>query len=229
MKSEILDTPDFGLVRVRFERSGETIVAESGAMVSMSLGIKMTTKMRGGLLQAAKRRLLGGESLFQNTYESTAAGQELLLAPAAEGAVVSATLVAGEKLFLQSGAYLAHTGDLKMDGKVAGLRSFFGGVGFFMLQCEGPGELHFNSYGALHEIEVGPEGYVCDNGHIVAFTEGLTYEVRKFGGFKGLFFSGEGLVTHFRGQGQVFIQTRNAPALANFLEPYRRVRRSSNN
>jgi len=52
--------------------------------------------------------------------------------------------------------------------------------------------------------------------------------VRKFGGFKGLFFSGEGLVTDFAGQGTVYVQTREAPTLAGFLHPYRPVKSKNN-
>ena len=227
MKHEILDSPDFGFVKFTFEARGESLVAESGAMVGMSTEVVMTTAMRGGLLQAAKRKLMGGESLFQNTFEPTAPGQYVLLAPGTEGDVRARTLGADESFFLQSGAYLCHHGGLTLDSKMGGFKSFFGGVGFFMLKCVGPGTVFYNAYGALREVAVGPEGLVVDNDNVVGFTEGLEFEVRKFGGFKGLFFGGEGLVTHFRGQGSVFLQTRKAPPLASFLEGYRRVRRSS--
>lgn len=227
MRFEIADTPDFGLLCATFEAPGETLVAESGAMVSHSAGVQMTTSMRGGLMAAAKRKLLGGESLFQNTFTASAAGEHVLLAPAPEGDLRSRELAAGEAFFLQSGAYLAHHGDLKIDTKWGGVRSFFGGVGFFMLRLEGPGQVFFNSYGAIHEVEVGPGGYVCDTGHIVGFTGGLDFRVRPFGGMKGLFFSGEGLVCEFSGHGRLYIQTRAAPSLAAFLEPFRRVQRRS--
>ena len=79
MKFERLDRPDFGYLRVRFDGGGEQITAESGAMVSMSSTLQMKTQARGGILAAAKRSVLGGESFFQNTFTSTAAGEELML------------------------------------------------------------------------------------------------------------------------------------------------------
>ena len=79
MKYEILDSPDFALLQVVLD-AGEKIVAESGAMVAQDAQIGVETNMRGGLLGAAKRKLLGGESLFQNTFTSQAAGQRLFLA-----------------------------------------------------------------------------------------------------------------------------------------------------
>ncbi|HVU03665.1 MAG TPA: TIGR00266 family protein [Polyangiaceae bacterium] len=228
MKPEIIDAPNFAMLRITFEAPGERIVAESGAMVAMSADVSVETSMRGGLLAAAKRKMLGGESLFQNTFTAGAAGSQLLLAPPAEGDLKSRTLAPGESFYLQSGAYLAGIGDgLVLDTKWGGVRSFFGGVGFFLLKVTGPGTVFFGSYGAIHEVQVGAEGYTADTGHIVAFTEGLSYRVRPFGGMKGLFFSGEGLVCDFSGSGTLLLQTRNPGSLAAFLHPFRPVQSRS--
>jgi uncharacterized protein (TIGR00266 family) len=229
MKHKVLDAPDFGLLELSLE-SGEKVVAESGAMVAMSASIAVETQMRGGLLAAAKRKLLGGESMFQNTFTARASGQRLYLAPPIEGDLMVRELGRGETFFLQSGNYLAHVGDeLVLDTKWGGVRSFFGGVGFFMLKVVGPGTLFYSSYGAIHEVAVAAGGYTCDTGHIVAFTDGLEFHVRPFGGFKGLFFSGEGLVCDFEGRGSLFVQTRKAPSLASFLHPYRPVQQRGDN
>ncbi|MFO7565209.1 MAG: TIGR00266 family protein [Enhygromyxa sp.] len=225
MQHQLIDTPDFGMLQITFDQPNETIVAESGAMVAMDTGINMQTSMRGGMFAAAKRRLLGGESLFQNTFTATGPGQRLYLAPGPEGDLRAMNLAPGQSFFLQSGAYVAHVGDqLVLDTKFGGVKGFFGGVGFFMLKVTGPGTVYYCAYGALHEIDVPPEGYTIDNDHLVGFTEGLNYNVRKFGGFKGLFLSGEGLVCDFQGQGKIYLQTRNAGALANFLQPFRPVK-----
>jgi len=44
---------------------------------------------------------------------------------------------------------------------------------------------------------------------------------------KSLFFSGEGLVCRFNGQGRLWISTRSPSALASFVHPYRSVRKSN--
>jgi uncharacterized protein (TIGR00266 family) len=228
MRYDILDAPNFGMLELTLE-PGEKVVAESGAMVAMGPSISVDTRLRGGILAAAKRKLLGGESLFQNTFQSQASGQKLYLAPPVEGDLVARELARGETFFLQSGNYLAHAGDeLVLDTRWGGVRSFFSGLGFFMLKVVGPGTLFYGSYGAIHEVPVAAGGYTCDTGHIVGFTDGLEYQVRPFGGFKGLFFSGEGLVCDFDGRGTLFLQTRNAPSLASFLHPYRRVQQRGN-
>jgi len=228
MKYEIIDSPDFALLELVLGQ-GETVVAESGAMVAMDTSITVETSMRGGLLGAAKRKLLGGESLFQNTYRSQSAGQRIYFAAAAEGDLKAKQLAAGEEFFLQSGSYVAHHGEgLVIDTKFGGMRGFFSGVGLFLLRIVGPGTVFYGSYGALHEVTLDNGlGYTVDTGHIVGFTSGLKYQIGTFGGMKGLFFSGEGLVANFSGQGSVFVQTRNAGNLASFLHPFRPVERRS--
>jgi uncharacterized protein (AIM24 family) len=60
-----------------------------------------------------------------------------------------------------------------------------------------------------------------DTGHVVAFTEGLEYSVSRIGGYKSLFFSGEGLVCRFSGNGRLWIQTRKLGAFARWVYPFR--------
>jgi uncharacterized protein (TIGR00266 family) len=153
----------------------------------------------------------------------------VLFAPSSEGDVQHKVLGPGELFYLQSGAYLAHAGEqLQIDTKWGGVKGFFSGAGLFMLKITGPGELWFSCYGAIREYDLAPpHTLIVDTGHIVGFGHGVEYNVKKFGGWKGLFFSGEGLVANFHGQGKVYIQTRNSGALAAFLEPFRPVKSKS--
>ncbi|MEQ9365162.1 MAG: AIM24 family protein, partial [Leptospirales bacterium] len=66
--------------------------------------------------------------------------------------------------------------------------------------------------------------YVVDTGHIVAFTDGLEYNVTKVGGYKSLFLSGEGFVARFSGKGKLWIQTRQVPSFSAWLYPFRPVK-----
>lgn len=227
MRYELLDKPDFTIVRVRFDRQGEQLAAEASAMVARDSAVQMATSLRGGAFGAIKRKLLGGESLFQNTFTASAPDESVWLAPGPEGDVEVFELDGSEPVFLQSGAYLASAPTVTLDTSWGGARGFFSGAGLFLLKAHGQGPLFFACYGGLHPIDVGPEGYVCDTGHIVAFTSGLDYEVTKVGGLKSLFLSGEGLVARFRGSGRLWLSTRSPGALASFLHPYRPVRRSN--
>jgi uncharacterized protein (AIM24 family) len=53
----------------------------------------------------------------------------------------------------------------------------------------------------------------------VAFGEGLTYDVRRVGGWKSTLLSGEGLVCEFRGRGDLYLQTRSTQAFLSWLIP----------
>ena len=217
MRHEIHNKPDFASLHVFLDK-GEQIVTEAGAMMSMSTDLTMETNMKGGLLGAAKRAL-GGESVFMNTYTADADTQRLDVAPAAPGDILYHPLTGGF-VMVQSGSYLCSTPGIEVDSKWGGAKAFFGGEGLFMLKCSGTGDLWMSSYGAIHEVDV-QDTYIVDTGHIVAFEDTLTFNVRKVGGLKSLFFSGEGLVCEFSGTGRLWVQTRNASSLASFLHPFR--------
>jgi len=220
MKHEIRNGPDFASLHLTLDE-GDQVVTEAGAMMGMSGAISLETNMKGGLGGAFKRAL-GGESMFLNTYTATGSGQRLDLAPSSPGSVVHLGL-AGNAVMMQSGAYMASTTGVEVDSKWQGAKGFFSGEGLFLLRCSGDGDLWISSYGAIHQVDVSGS-YVVDTSHIVGFDEGLTYSVRKGGGMKSLFLSGEGLVCEFTGSGRLWIQTRNAPALASFLHPFRPVK-----
>ncbi len=228
MRYELKDKPDFSVVHVAFDQAGEALVVESSSMVARDPGIQMQTSMSGGLGSALKRKLLGGESLFQNTFTATAPGQTIWLAPAPEGDLEVLELNGQMPIFLNSGAFLAAGSGVKLDTQWGGAKGFFSGTGFFLLRADGQGPLFFSTYGGIHAIDVGAAGYICDTSTIVAFTGGLNYNVTKLGGLGGLLFSGEGLVCHFQGQGRLWISTRSARSLVGFVNPYRPIKPRSN-
>lgn len=223
MQFQLLEKPDFTMVQIGFDAPGEQMICESGAMVARDSGMEMKTSMQGGFMAAMKRKMLGGESLFQNTFTATQPGQRLYFAPGPEGDVEVVNMDGYTPIFLNSGAYLGAPPSVNLDTKWGGTKGFFSGAGMFLLKCTGTGPLFFCTYGGIHAVDVGPGGYICDTGHVVAFTGGLNYNVTKLGGLGGLLFSGEGLVCNFQGQGRLWISTRNARSLVNFVNPYRRI------
>ncbi len=225
MQFDISAKPDFTMVEVDLGPD-ESILAEAGAMVGMSPNVEVKTQARGGIGKALKRAVLGGESLFINTYTSQGGPGKLMLAPATPGDALHRNL-SGGSFMMQSGAFMASSTGIELDTKWGGAKTFFGGEGFFMLKASGTGDLFFSSFGAIHEVEV-DGSYIVDTGHIVAFEDTLQFNVRKVGGLKSLFLSGEGLVCDFQGKGTVYLQTRNPGAFAGWIHPFRRVKESDN-
>ena len=143
----------------------------------------METTTQGGLLKGLKRSVLGGESFFMNTFTAQADGAELYLAPTLSGDIVHWPL--NGTLFVQSGSYLASSSGIEVDTKWGGGKTFFSSEGLFMLRVAGQGDLVLSSYGAIHSIDLQPgQTYTVDTGHMVAWTDGIQYNVRKVGNWK---------------------------------------------
>lgn len=217
MRHEILHQPVYALLKIQLE-AGEGVRAEAGAMVTMSDGVQIETKAQGGVLKALKRSVLGGESFFVNNFR-TDTGGEVSFAPSLPGDITGIGLQ-GRTIFAQSGAYLASTMDIEVDSKWGGAKTFFSGEGLFMLRLTGEGSVWVSSYGAIvpYDLKAG-ERMIVDTGHIVAFSEGMGYQVRRVGGMKSTLFSGEGLVCEMTGPGRLWIQTRSEDAFLSWLIP----------
>jgi uncharacterized protein (TIGR00266 family) len=123
-------------------------------------------------------------------------------------------------LMVQSGSYVASSEAINIDATWGGAKTFFASEGMIMLKCGGTGTLVVSSYGAIHEMELGPgESQTVDTGHLVAFDEGMGFNVRIVGGVKSTLFSGEGLVVDLTGPGKVLMQTRSDDAFLSWLIP----------
>lgn len=217
MNHEILYRPSYSLLKLNLAK-GEAITAEAGAMVGMSSGIEIETKMKGGLFGALKKSVLGGESFFVNNFKANDAG-EVFFAPAMPGDVF-ATELKGQTVFAQSGSYIASSPEITVDTKWGGARTFVSKEGLFLLKISGTGWLFLSSYGAIHEVVLAAgQKYTVDTGHMVAFDEGVRYEVKRVGGLKSTLFSGEGLVCELTGPGRITLQTRSEDAFISWLTP----------
>jgi uncharacterized protein (TIGR00266 family) len=196
---------------------GDTLVSEAGAMAWMDTGVDCKTAARGGIGASLKRGVLGGESFFQNSY--TGVGKVTLVSgPPGE---IRAMEMAGQRLLLERGAYLASGPDVKVDSKFKGLKGLFS-EGMFVLQVEGSGPLFFNAYGDVTEVRV--EGdYIVDNGYAVAWDASLDYSVTKSGKKVRSFLFGDQLVMKFSGHGRVWTQSRSPRSMAAWVFPFRRV------
>jgi uncharacterized protein (TIGR00266 family) len=229
VRHQILYQPAFSLAVVSLEQ-GEQILAEAGAMVSMSPTVRLEARMAGGGMMGALKSAVGGESLFRTTFTAESGPGEITFAPSALGDLLALEL-SGQKLFVQPGSYLA--GDTRLAVNIQGsMRAMLSGEGLFLLTVQGSGLLVLSSFGAIHTKDLAPgEEYIVDSGHIVAFEESVEYRLEKasgksqgVGGFlKGMVqsaLSGEGFVCRYRGPGRLYIQTRQFPGFVRSLVPF---------
>jgi uncharacterized protein (TIGR00266 family) len=207
--------PDYAFVEVKLPQN-ETLKVEASSMATMDTNLEMKTKMKGGL-----SRFLSGESIFINEFTARNGSGRIGIAPSMPGDIKHLHLDGGQVVYLQNSAYLASGVNVLVETKFQGLmKGFFSGEGLFLIKCSGTGDLFFNSYGAIIELDVN-DGYIVDTGNIVGFTEGLEYDITKVGGYKSLFLSGEGLVAKFRGSGKIWIQTKKVSPLIYWANPFR--------
>jgi len=216
---EILHQPSFALAVVKLQAE-QSILAEAGAMVSMSANVELQSQMKGGLMGALKRAV-GGESAFISTFTARGGPGEVSFAPGGPGDI-AAIEMSSQMFMVQSSSYLAGDANLTIDTKWGGAKTFFGGEGLFVLQVSGSGLLLLSSFGAIHRKRLQPgERYVVDTGHLVAWEAAMAYTLRKAAsGFFRTMVSGEGIVAEFTGPGELLIQTRNLAAFAGLLKPF---------
>lgn len=225
---EITQQPDFALLTVQIE-PGTKFFAEPSAMATMSPGVTLKAGLKGGIGKSLGRAL-GGESFIINTFTADRGG-EVSFAAGCPGDAVHYHLDMST-LYLQRGAFLAHSEGVEVSGKWGGAKGFFSGKGLVLLKATGSGDIFFNSFGALLEMDVRDE-FIVDTGYVVAFEETLDYDVTTLPGLstggkiKSFFFGGEGLVVKFRGQGRVWVQTRDINSFMNWVHWFRPVK--SNN
>jgi uncharacterized protein (TIGR00266 family) len=227
MKIEIVNRPSNSAAKLTLD-PGETVTAESGAMIAMSgdMAIETSTHTKssgGGFLKAVKR-MFAGESFFLNHFKAGSAGGDLYLSTTLSGDMVPFE-TKGETLIVQSGSYVASEPGVTVDVGWQGFKNLFSGESLFWLKLSGQGKFVLSSFGMIYPIEV-DGAYIVDTGHIVAFDETLNFSIKKSASsWISSFFSGEGLVCKFEGKGTVWCQSHNPSSFGSTLGPLLKPRK----
>lgn len=211
LKYEILYPEAFPIVECHLER-GESIKAESDAMIAMSPTIDVEGKMDGGILRGLARKFLSGESLFFQELVARRGAGKVLFGHSEIGGILDVELDGSYGLMIQKDGFLASTQGINVETEVQNLsRGLLSGEGFFILKAQGKGTVFISSYGVIHPINLDDgEEVIIDNGHLVAWPDYMKYKIeRASNGWISSLTSGEGLVCRFRGPGVILIQTRN--------------------
>jgi len=218
VKYEIRYKPAFAAIFISLS-PGDSIIAESGAMVSMDAQLSLKTSFSGGFFSGLLKKFFGGESLFVNTYtNNTNQTLQLVLTQSAIGDISNIDLLGGKEICFQPGAYIAHTPGVKIGIEWAGITSWLAGEGLFKLKLSGEGRVFFGAYGGLTQKRINGE-FIVDTGHLVAYEPGLKMKLGLPGGLIGSITSGEGLVNRISGQGDIYLQSRSIDGLVNYLRP----------
>ncbi len=208
---------------------GETVIAEAGAMNWMEEGISFEAKMGDGsapdkgfmgkLFDAGKRAITG-ESLFITHFTNQGGGKKRVAFSAPyPGKIIPVNMATvGGQLICQKDAFLCAALGTKVT--IAFNRKlgagFFGGEGFILQRLEGDGMAFVHAGGTIVKKELNGERLMVDTGCIVAFSEGIDYDIQRAGGLKSMFFGGEGLfLATLAGHGTVYLQSLPFSRLAD--------------
>lgn len=224
MQSHEIDYEIFGddmqIVEIELD-PGETVIAEAGAMNYMEDGIEFESRMGDGSeveqgmfgkLLGAGKRVLMGESIFMTHFSNHGSGKKrVAFASPYPGKIVPVDLAqTSGNLICQKDAFLAAALGTKIEisfQKRLGA-GFFGGEGFILQKLSGDGKAFIHAGGTIIQKELNGEALRVDTGCIVAFTEGISYDIQRAGNLKSMFFGGEGMfLATLRGHGTVILQS----------------------
>jgi uncharacterized protein (TIGR00266 family) len=202
------------VVRIRL-KPGQEVYAEAGKMLykfpSVSWESRMTGDSLGQKLWGALKRKLMGESLFLTYFKASAAGGEVGFAGNYPGRIQPFDLRAGQSVLVQRDSFLCAqtTASLNIAFVKKIGTGLFGGEGFILEKLTGPGTIFIHGGGDFVEFTLGAgEQLQVDTGCIVAFDEGVDYDIQLAGGIKTAIFGGEGLfLATLTGPGRVIVQS----------------------
>ncbi|NRH28866.1 TIGR00266 family protein [Pseudomonas sp. MS19] len=198
---------------------GETVIAEAGMMNYMTEDVRFETRMGDGSatgvlgkLWSAGKRMVTGESLFMTHFSNDGKTQaRVAFAAPYPGTVVPISLAnVGGTLHCQKDAFLCAARGTSIGisfSKRLGA-GFFGGEGFILQKLEGDGLVFVHAGGAVIRKELNNQTLRLDTGCLVAFSEGIDYNIKLAGGLKSMLFGGEGIwLATLKGTGTVWIQS----------------------
>jgi uncharacterized protein (TIGR00266 family) len=201
---------------------GEMVIAEAGAMMYMTAGIRMETvfgdpaqQNQGflGKVLSAGKRVLTGESLFMTTFSNAGGRREVVaFASPYPGKIIPFHLdQLGGKMLCQKDAFLCGARGVQVSiafQKKIGV-ALFGGEGFIMQRLTGDGIVLIHAGGTLLEKTLAPgEVIKLDTGCLVALQPNVQYDIGFVGGIKNTLFGGEGLfLATLTGPGKVWMQS----------------------
>ncbi len=210
---------------------GETVIAEAGAMVYMEEGIVFQSSMEDGSkpsqgvmdkIFSAGKRIITGESLFFSHFTNNSTRRRVVaFAGNIPGSIVGIDLsAAGGGITCQRDSFMCAAKGTEVTVtfvKKLGA-GFFGGEGFILQRVNGDGKLVLMVSGKVIEKQLNNEQLRVDTGSIVAFTDGISYDIAPAGDPVSMLFGGHGVfLATLTGTGTVLLQSCSASKMSQTI------------
>jgi uncharacterized protein (AIM24 family) len=201
----------------------QTVIAEVGAMTffedEISLEVKLSddaVKDEGAFskLFSAAKRIISDESLFIThfTNDSLYSNKHVSFSAPFPGQIIPILFNEIGTVFCQKNAFLCGTLGTRLSVAFSTKlgAGFFGGEGFILQKIEGGSDdlAFIHGGGTIIEKSLLSEVIYLETGSLVAFSEGIEYDIQTTTSLKSILFGSEGLyLTKLSGSGKVWIQT----------------------
>jgi uncharacterized protein (TIGR00266 family) len=189
-------------------------------MMAMAADTQIEAKAEGGVMKSLKRAALGGESIFITTLTAGPSGGWVDLAANLPGDLATIEVAEGRPWLLSKTAFLGAAKTVSLDTKLQGLKMFAGGEGAFLMEAAGAGTLVISAYGAIDRFTLAEgQSIAVDSDHFVACEMSVQYTLTRAaqGSWVQSAKSGEGMVFHFTGPGELMMQSRAPQGLVSWL------------
>ncbi|BFM40677.1 TIGR00266 family protein [Synechocystis sp. LKSZ1] len=201
----------------------KSILVDASTVVAMDPSVTLMTKLRGGLLQNLAK-ILGREVIVLNQFSADSQAGHLRLAPPLPGDIHHYHLSDKKGLYLHSSHFLACKPTVQINTHFTGMQDFYNDDSTALLHFTGQGDLWFSSCGGLLDVAV-DETITFNPDYVLAFEDSLDYEVEVCEGLcadhlKENLFGGKGRLCRLRGEGQVWLQSRQDHSFLNYLKSF---------
>ncbi len=206
----------------------ETIRVNNGMLNFMDSNISTITKTN--TIWKGLMRKFSGSSYFFNLFTNTSdIVQRLNLSGPFIGNIYAFYIPPHTKFYTIESSYVCSTSniDITTKFKLGGLLTGYGVTYVKAKTGDTPGLIWVSSFGPIVPMSIKPnESIKFDNGILLGFGENINMNTRLFNGVKGLFFSGEGLVTEIKNDIKnsdkskdiiIYLQSKSLYSFANYI------------
>ena len=194
------------IVKVKIPQN-QKIRIENGAILTMNkdVDLDVTSNFLGGFLT--------NQSMIQTFAVAVGSNATLTLAPESYGDTTLINIGESGPITIMTSCYLASSNKVRIDVKSQSLtKTLLSGSGLAVMNASGEGIVAIHGSGGIEKIKVRPGDRIkVDNGHLVAWENGVNYEITKASSkYFSSWASGEGFMCEFTGHGHVYIQSRRS-------------------
>lgn len=217
-----------GFTSVQFTlNKDETIRVNNGMLNFMDTYIETVTKTNTFL--KGLMRKLSGSSFFFNLFTNISdIPQKINLSGPFIGNIYAFYIPPHTKFYTIESSYVCSTPniDITTKFKLGGLITGYGVTYVKAKTGDTAGLIWISSFGPIVPMIIKPNQSIkFDNGILLGFGQNITMNTRIFNGVKGLFFSGEGLITEIKNESKlnegknitIYLQSKSLYSFANYI------------